>query len=295
MFRKQKTKEIKDDFIHEPMRYWEDIYNSEKNSPLLVIGDRSTMKNEVALQICKFLDDDFTVEKNVIYDVNKNLFKPSNANDCYLIPSFTSMHQRNNLQYSSRNLTLERALVHSRHIRTKFCLGCSNAKAINHKVANKIHDVVLVQKTYEDYHVVEYIHYGLPISLNTVLRPPNFDDVANQEEFVRTMKRNITVHPTKLPRCDESIFRKFETQRKNVVNETLEKMGEKTNIDEAQKMKNILVRANNHCSTALRELQFAEDNKELLEENKEGIIDEINDALDELQSAKESVGGSQHE
>lgn len=97
-------KTMKDDFVYEPVKYWKEIYAPETNRPLLVLGGRSVMKYEVALQICKFLDEDFTVEKNVVYDVEKSI-KTLSEEGCYLIPSFTGL--RTHTDFSNSNFVLE--------------------------------------------------------------------------------------------------------------------------------------------------------------------------------------------
>lgn len=204
------------DYLNKPMKFWEEKYIEDQCKPILVLGDRTVSKYEVALQICKYFDDDFTVDKNVFYNI-ENLFQSLNKEASYLIPSVTSSmpYIQTKTGLTKAYSMLQSVLDVARVRQNIFCFGSSGTlKNLDKLLLDYIFHVVLVQKTLSDYHVVEHFHFQVPVTPNDIARPPTFDNTEELVEFKEKLQEHVSVYVSKYPRCDESSMRMFEQHRK---------------------------------------------------------------------------------
>lgn len=212
------------EYLNKPMKFWEEKYIEEHYKPILVLGDRTDTKYEVALQICKYFDENFTVNENVFYDVEK-LYKSLDKGMSYLVPSLTSsmpyIHTRTGFERAYNYLQV--ILDVTRIRQNILCFGSSGTlRNLDKHLLDHISHVILVQKTLPKYHIVEHLQFQAPVTPNNITRPPTFDDIDKLVEFKEKLQEHISVYITKYPRCDESDMRKFENHRKAHLNDLME-------------------------------------------------------------------------
>ncbi len=205
-------------YLNNPMEYWEEVYEKNRYGPILVIGDRTTLKLDVALQICEHFDEDFEMERNVIFD-SKNLADKVGRGGCTLIPSFPAPIMSLRSMKKGTNATL-RNISNSRFFETRFVLTSNSLRSINYRILKQVRDVVLVQGYTSKNHIVEHIHFSPP-SDPTKLTPPYPEFECKKEEvgYKKMLKATISYFITKYPFESMDRINNFKEIRKEYMRE----------------------------------------------------------------------------
>lgn len=189
------------DFLNRPFDFWKLYKKQMLYRPILITGHRGTAKNEVALQICQCLDNDFDIDKNIIRnseDFIKNIKKKST----YLISSDKChMNRRINTE---KNIQFMKLMQTGRANETFYCLLSNTVSSISNYILNYIQEYINVVKTFKDYHIVEILTFTPPFSLNDLVNAPKLESMEDDEyvEYVNFIITNTNFWLMKYPRLN---------------------------------------------------------------------------------------------
>lgn len=217
------TKEdVYGDFVYDPFEYWHRLY--EQYRPIIVIGDRTVNKYEVAIQICRYFDKNFTIDRDIYYDFDEDCFGDEEER-AIMFPSFRMDWAFPSSKMIKMNKILEKMLDFRRTNKQYYCFVSSGElKNFSNYLLSQVSDVVFVRKILKDYIICEHYYFHHPDLLSKYARLPyiDFEDREERKEFFERLRRNMFIFPTKYPRLDGVTRRRFEEHRKGMMDRLID-------------------------------------------------------------------------
>lgn len=215
------------DYLNNPHKFWESHDKLYHYSPILVTGDRTDSKYEVAIETCKDMGNGFDVREDIAFDEDDIVEKTKGGGHIILTESQPWSDRR--MSYHKKNIALRRLIESSRYNGTVYCMTTSSPENVDASILSLTHHLLNVVKTTEDYHIVECLEVNAPFSINTIIRPPNFSNM--EEDEAQSLKydihNNTFFRLMKYPRADGFDMWRFNKQWEEHSDKILENLKSK--------------------------------------------------------------------